>query len=83
MAIRHFRCDTKGVCHTPLFYYVASQRLRCTAIHFREDNIPHWSSEVLSMQFMNLNILFGDRYYLAEAVGYLFKVDLFVCLAIA
>ena len=35
------------------------------------------------MQFVNLNILFGDGYDLAEAVGYLFKVDIFVCVAIA
>lgn len=30
------------------------------------------------MQFVNLNILFGDGYDLAEAVGYLFEFDLFV-----
>jgi len=34
------------------------------------------------MQLVNLNVLFGDRYDLAEAVGYLFKVDLSVCLVV-
>jgi len=61
MAIRHFRCDTEGVlpyaailllCHATASLHRASL--------FREDKIQLWSSEVLSMQFMNLNILFGD-----------------------